>query len=215
MNSDYGRSPMRGFTLIELLVAFTILSLLGLVAFSGLSISLSSWSRGNEAIDRLQEQVGFEFLAEQLRSALPFLTEHWSATPTIAFSGTRDSIQFVAGHSIADGPGSVPRWVRLSWQPGPENGRLTLNEHRILPPDQRPEAESHWSGELLRARTLEFRFLRTSPTEGFPEWIETWDPVQERGLPAAVAIISDHAGVDKLIVPLDSTQANRQDARLR
>ena len=34
MNSDYGRSAMRGFTLIELLVAFTILSLLGLVAFS-------------------------------------------------------------------------------------------------------------------------------------------------------------------------------------
>ena len=126
-----------------------------------------------------------------------------------------DSIQFVAGHSIADGPGSVPRWVRLSWQPGPENGRLTLNEYRILPPDQRPEAESHWSGELLRARTLEFRFLRTDPAEGFPEWIETWDPVQQQGLPAAVAIISDHAGVDKLIVPLDSTQANRQDARFR
>ena len=73
MNSNYGKSAMRGFTLIELLVAFTLLSLLGMVAFSGLNMSLSSWSRGNEAIDRLQEQVGFELLAEQLRSALEVL----------------------------------------------------------------------------------------------------------------------------------------------
>ncbi len=66
----------RGFTLIELLVAFTIVSLIIVATFSGLSVALSSWSRANDALSRVRnEDMNLDLIREQLRSALPFIQD--------------------------------------------------------------------------------------------------------------------------------------------
>lgn len=60
-----------GFTLLELMVSLALVSLLSLVALTGLNLSLKAVSRGHAAADNLQElRVGQSFLQRSLSSAL-------------------------------------------------------------------------------------------------------------------------------------------------
>jgi prepilin-type N-terminal cleavage/methylation domain-containing protein len=60
-----------GFTLLELVVALALTSLLTLAAYGSLSLSLKAVSRGQAAMERLQEmRVGETILERSLTSAL-------------------------------------------------------------------------------------------------------------------------------------------------
>ena len=219
MRSGYRSSSQNGFTLIELVVAFTLLGLVALVAFSGLNVSLASWSRGNEATDRLREEESFSLMAEQLRSALPMVTLRWSDLSTLAFSGTGEAIEFVANYSMVDGPNSAPRWVQMSVQrtPGSNTAQLRISEHRILPPDNLPETEPYWIGEMPEREAIAFRFLRRDPDDGSLEWLPSWVPVEEEDLPLAVAIRvapGPRGDVWTRIIPLDSSLMSRNSGGL-
>ena len=60
-----------GFTLLELVIAMSLTSLLTVVAYSSLSLSLRVVGRGQDAVERLQEmRVGETILARSLCSAV-------------------------------------------------------------------------------------------------------------------------------------------------
>lgn len=83
-------SAAAGFTLLELVIAMSLTSLLSLVAYSSLSLSLKAVSRGQVAAERLQElRVGETILVRSLSSALP-----GSLGNPIYFIGERQQMRF-------------------------------------------------------------------------------------------------------------------------
>jgi prepilin-type N-terminal cleavage/methylation domain-containing protein len=199
-----------GFTLIELVVAFTILSLVTVAAFGGLGVSLSSWTRGNDAIDRLRtEHAGVELMRAQLQAALPFA----SPGGAIVFRGSSSEMEFVSANSVIDGPGGVPRWIRWVRQPGPAAGSLQVSERRVLSPGNQPEAEAYWTGALIDGDLTGFRYFRQGGAGGAEGWFESWDAGATGELPAAVAILAGEPA-RSWIVPVDSSDASRIGARL-
>lgn len=201
----------RGFTLIELLVAFTIVSLIVVATFSGLNIALSSWSRGNDALRRVRvEDMNLDLIREQLRSALPFVRNVEGAGTSLAFVATDRRIDFVSAYSIPDGPGASPRWVTISWEPGPSDGTILLGEHRILSPENRPEADPYWSASLALAESVRFRFFRRDEPGQPGQWFTSWNSPQNL-LPEAVAILlnGEDGGTKRIVIPMDSAPSRR------
>ncbi len=202
----------RGFTLIEVVVAFAIVALVTVGAFSALGVGIAAWTRGNAAVDRLRDRhTAVRLAREQLQAALPLV----GAGGVLAFSGAPDRIDFVSATSIADGPSSIPRWIRWNWEPsvGPDRGgALEVSEHRILSPENVPETDPYWTGRLFAAGGVEFRYFQDGSGGLERGWVERWDP--RDGLPAAVAIRFAAPDGDE-IVALESFRATREGARLQ
>lgn len=210
------RRTVPGFTLIELLVAFTIFALVSVAAFTGLSISLSSWSRANDAVDRLREQqTSLDLMREQLRSALPFEAQSVRGSTPIAFVGSPQDIEFVSPFSLVDGSEAGPRWVRWSLGDDPRTPRrVEISESRIRIPEGRPEPQPYWAGEADIGREFEFRFYRPG-ANGLPgQWLDFWDSQNENQLPAAVAFRTS-TGERSELITLDSAPASRGGGRVR
>ena len=76
MPEKHRRAAAAGFTLLELMVSLGLVSLLSLLAFTALNLSLKAVGRGQVAAANLQElRVGQSFLERSLSSAAPGLKE--------------------------------------------------------------------------------------------------------------------------------------------
>jgi general secretion pathway protein J len=208
MPSQKNSNTGRGFTLIELLVAMTILAGLLTVTYSGFRVALTMWEKGNQRAQSFeQRQTVVEVLREQVGGVLPIsylAVQGTQRQQRFAFEGTGSELRFVSATSWRDGPRAIPRWIELKW-----DGRLKIDERRILSPSNEPSAESLWHLELDTFQDLRFRYLRRERGDRPAEWFEAWDMQERRELPAAIAIDGRIGGeATSLIVPLDYAELN-------
>jgi prepilin-type N-terminal cleavage/methylation domain-containing protein len=208
MRSHGTNKTPSGFTLIEVMVSLTILAGLLAITYSGFRVAVTMWEKANERSQAFeQRQTVLEVLREQVRGILPVsytVVQGTQRQSRVAFEGTSNTLRFVSATSWRDGPRAVPRWIELKW-----DGRLKIDERRILSPLNTPSQESLWHLELETFQEFRFRYLQRQQPGRRAEWLETWDMQQRRELPAAVAVEGKVGGEPtSLVVPLDYAEVN-------
>ncbi len=192
------------------MVSLTILAGLLAVTYSGFRVAVTMWEKGNQRAQSFeQRQTVLEVLREQVSGAMPVsyvVVQGTQRESRIAFEGASNALRFVSATSWRDGPRAVPRWIELKWE-----GRLKIDERRMLSPLNVPSGESMWHLELETFQELRFRYLQRPQQDRPPQWLETWDMQERRELPVAIAIEGKVGGEPtSLIVPLDYAEMNRK-----
>ncbi len=168
-----------GFTLLELMIALALTSLLSVVAYSSLNLSLKAVGRGRVAADRLQEQrVGVAILERSLTSAV-----QGTLANKIYFIGERQQMRFftlvpLEAHNL----GGVYHW------------RLLLGEdeayHGVLAVEQTKNVNWYLDPEGVEIRQIilkDVTDLHFTYGTGSDEY-ETWDGKKVGNLPAWVKV---------------------------
>ncbi len=120
-------SDSAGFTLLELVVAIALTSLLTVVAYGSLSISLKAVGRGEVAAERLQElRVGQKILERSLSS-----TVQGTLADKTYFLGNPNQMRFFTLEPLeAYNLGGVYHWRVLLGQDEAGNGVLAVEQTR-------------------------------------------------------------------------------------
>lgn len=199
------RTNAQGFTLIELIVSLTIMAMVSAAVLSGLRTGLQVWDKGTNHVDELRRsRLVVQLMHDSIGSALPFMytvRDGEARSRKLAFDAAPDHVRFVSRVSFKDGPGSVPRWIDIRWVPGAEKkpGQLVADERIVLPPDNLPDANVYWSGNLLSADSCAFEFLDSAPAEKSLEWTRDWRPLAEH-LPKAIRVRCTARSGDMVLV---------------
>jgi hypothetical protein len=100
------------------MVALTITAIVATISYSGLSVGLDSWERGNRAIDQLDRQAIVErALKRQLSIASPGVFEIQDQEAAL-FSGSADRLEFISDYSLIDGHADFRRIGQVYIQRG-------------------------------------------------------------------------------------------------
>ena len=85
-----------------------------------------------------------------------------------------------------------------------------IEEHRILPPDNAPEAAAYGETVLGGLESLEIRYLLRGVGGRDARWLTDWDPEVRSELPAAVrlALGFEDGGRHELLVGLEYAASN-------
>jgi general secretion pathway protein J len=125
MNARYHQ----GFTLLELLVALVLLALMSSLLFGTLSLSATTWDRGEaKAAQANDMRLAEEFLRQALTAQHP-LRLHKAVDQPLYFQGDRESLAFAAAMPGRAGGGIY--YFRLVVTPSGDTSRLTLA--RLIP----------------------------------------------------------------------------------
>jgi general secretion pathway protein J len=177
------RESQAGFTLLEVVIALAIVGALLAIAFGGLRIAQSAWTRGEERAevhDHARALAGI--LVRSIAGAFPYrISASDAPEPLVQFDGTADSLSFVTTTAPLPVDETIAfTAVRLSVDGGDTPG-LVIRERALPNRDVFTEA-----APVLRdpaVRSLKFRYL--TPSGG---WEDTWDGATEQTLPAAVQV---------------------------
>jgi prepilin-type N-terminal cleavage/methylation domain-containing protein len=124
----------RGFTLMELLVSITLMGLVAVAIHSGFRLCLSSWEKGEKALQR-QRTLHFvlDLISRQVGSIVPYYSrQQLEGTPVdvLLFHGSAQGVRFVSSFSsegrAADGLRLVEYFLTDS--PTGEGKALLINE---------------------------------------------------------------------------------------
>jgi general secretion pathway protein J len=171
----------RGFTLLELTVALLLLALMSSVLYGTLSLSATSWDRGEARTAQVGDmRVTEEFLRQALVSQLP-LRMHKVPDQPLYFQGKSDSLAFAAALPGRVGGGTY--YLRLALTPAGEASQLTLA--RVIPDygaTTLPEFTGAEQSILAdRISELHFAYFGRDPDSNDannPTWRDHWDDPQ-------------------------------------
>jgi general secretion pathway protein J len=176
--SGYGPAEA-GFTLLELVLALALTSLLALVAYGSLSLSLKAVARGRVAVDRLQEiRVGESILGRSLSSAVV-----GSMGIRIYFIGESQEIRFftpvpLEAHTL----GGIYHWRVLLGRDEAGNGVLAVEQTKNLNWYRDPEGVE--VRQIILHDVSELYFTYGASGEEY----QTWDGKKVGGLPDWVKV---------------------------
>jgi prepilin-type N-terminal cleavage/methylation domain-containing protein len=179
MRSTGPATAAAGFTLLELVVALSLTSLLTVVAYSSLSLSLKAVGRGQVAAERLQElRVGETILGRSLSSAVQD-----SLAEKFYFYGDSRQMRFftlvpLEAHSL----GGVYHWRVLLGRNEDGNGVLAVEQTKNVNWYRDPEGVE--VRQIIINDVAELHF--TYGTGG--EEYENWDGKKVRSLPEWVKV---------------------------
>ena len=189
------QSRQTGFTLLELMVALVLTSLLTLVAYASLSLSLKVVRRGQAAAEKLQElRVGQSILERSLSSAV-----RGSLGNRLYFVGEPTQLRFftlvpLEAHSL----GGVYHWRILLGQDESHQGVLAVEQTKNVNWYRDPEGVEVRQTILHNVASLRFAYGRGS------EEVQTWEAKRDGGLPDWVKVYltqSDHQ-TQVLLIPI-------------
>lgn len=217
------RSKGAGFTLIEMLVALIISSLLAVVLFNGLNLTV----RSSEAINRIQQESGRAFTIQHalrriLGGARNERVRDINGVQQVAFHGLEQEVIFVAPLTQLN-DNSQLFWLKLTIEHQSDGDAQLVLKRRLY--NQNPDEDI---ADALRSTQLDwielsteldlhgtFEILEHSPGAQFHfeylsvdqannvEWIDEW--IEERDLPAMVRIHFDATDVrdwpDLIVAP--------------
>ncbi len=158
-----------GFTLLELLVTISLLALLSLVLFGGLSFGVRAWDGSAAHGAGMDEmRVVQSLLQREIEQAWPAYVSTDPVNPVIDFSGSPASVNFLA---------PAPQAMQM-----PGRARITLaaerdGAHLALVMRARPELATSgaWSETLLRNLAgVRFSYFGAATPGGPLAWRGSW-----------------------------------------
>lgn len=200
-----------GFTLLELMVALALVSLLSLVAFMSLSLSLKAVARGQAAAETLQEvRVGQTFLERSLTSAAGGLKEVKEARHY--FFGEPQQMRFFTFLPLeAYNLGGIYHWRVLVGRDDAGQGVLAVEQTRSLNWMRDPEGVE--IRQILLRNVSAIRFFYGSDGKEY----ENWDARKNGGLPHWVKIQVSLAGQppQDWLIPIHVSETAQTQTRTR
>lgn len=166
-----------GFTLLELMIALALVSLLSLVAFMSLNLSLKAVSRGQAAAENLQElRVGQSFLERSLSSAAGGLKEVKEAKKY--FFGEPQQIRFFTFLPLeAHNLGGIYHWRVLVGRDEAGQGVVAVEQTRSINWVRDPGGVE--IRQILLKNVTSVRFFYGSNGKEY----DNWDARRNGGLP--------------------------------
>jgi general secretion pathway protein J len=195
MRSQGGTRRFRsrqGFTLLEMLVSLSILAAIAAFLVVAFRLTGHSLTRGEEeAAGMARLRAGTEILERGIRSAepTPILPLEGSQVPY--FRGETGRLRFLSTGAPSSLSGGGFRLVSFY------GGELSRDARGLLLSVGSPMREAgveSWEGtdapRVVLSDASEITFLYSpGPTEeGKWEWVEAWDSMEKKGLPAAVRV---------------------------
>ena len=174
-----------GFTLVELLVALTLFALMSVLMFGGLRFGLRAWESGGERIDEAaQVEVVQNLLRRALSQARP-PWDHEDRETLSVFSGTPDTLSFVAPLPSHSGSGGLAVFL-LSERQNSDGASLAL-VWKIFRPDNLDSAAFDEDRLLLEnIGGIEFAYYGRFDASRPPNWLDQWDGLL--GLPQLIRV---------------------------
>jgi general secretion pathway protein J len=172
---------VRGFTLIELMVALVLLALISSVLYGSLSLSATSWDKGEAKAEQATDmrQTG-EFLRQALTAEHP-LRLHKALDQPLYFAGASDSLAFAAATPGRVGGGIY--YFRIALAPNGESSRLllsrTIPDYSALKPPSFDAADASVLADGIAQ--LKFSYFGRDPDAADvvdPTWRDHWDDPQ-------------------------------------
>ncbi|MBM3801029.1 MAG: prepilin-type N-terminal cleavage/methylation domain-containing protein [Acidimicrobiia bacterium] len=127
-----------GFTLMELLVSITLMGLIAVAIHSGFRLSMTSWERSEEALQR-QRTLSFVFdlISRQVGSIVPFYSrQQVDGVPidVLLFQGSARGVRFVSSFSSEGRSAGGLRLVEYFLADSPTGeGKALLSNEDALP----------------------------------------------------------------------------------
>lgn len=172
---------LAGFTLIELMVALLLLALMSSVLYGSLSLSATSWDRGEAKAEQAGDmrQTG-EFLRQALAAEHP-LRLHKAVDQPLYFAGASDSLAFAGATPGRVGGGIY--YFRIGLAPSGESSKLLLS--RVIPDYSALKAPSFDAADASvladGIAQLKFSYFGRDPDASDvvdPTWRDHWDDPQ-------------------------------------
>jgi prepilin-type N-terminal cleavage/methylation domain-containing protein len=182
-----------GFTLLELMIALALTSLLALVAYTALNLTIKGMARGQAAAEYLQElRVGQTFLERSLASAV-----RGSMDQEDYFTGDSQQMRFFTLVPLeAYNLGGVYNWRVLVGRD--EAGKSVVAVEQTKNVNWFRDPEGVETRQILMGNLTSAHFVYGRGDEEFA----AWDGVKQRGLPDWVKVHlqpQGHPAVDLLI----------------
>ncbi len=173
----------RGFTLVEVLIALAIVGLLLTIAFSGLRVALTAWTRGEDRAEAHQHVRAVAFtLGRALGAASPYRGAKGEAPESvILFTGDEKRLEFVT--QAPPLPLQAPvafTAVVIALGEDDEPG-LVVRERAL--PNRDPFTKAEIVMRDPSVTSLAFKFQNA---EG--EWVDAWDAQEQKALPRGVQV---------------------------
>jgi general secretion pathway protein J len=179
-----------GFTLLELMIALGLTSLLSLVAYTGLGLSLKAMQHGQAAAEQVQElRVANTILARSLSSAAG-----GSLFQRNYFIGNATEMRFFTPVPLeAHNMGGIYHWRVLAGQNESGQPVLAVEQTKNLNWFRDPEGVE--VRQIIMGNLTSLRFTYGQGAEEF----ETWDAVKARGVPDWVRVYLTQKGQEPLV----------------
>jgi len=170
-----------GFTLVELMVALVLLALMSSILYGSLSLSATSWDRGEAKAEQAGDmrQTG-EFLRQALTAEHP-LRLHNAVDQPLYFAGANDSLAFAGATPGRVGGGIY--YFRIALAPSGESSKLllsrTIPDYSALKPPSFDAAEASVLADGIAQ--LKFSYFGRDPDSNDvvdPSWRDHWDDPQ-------------------------------------
>ncbi len=170
-----------GFTLVELMVALLLLALMSSILYGSLSLSATSWDRGEAKAEQAGDmrQTG-EFLRQALTAEHP-LRLHKALDQPLYFAGASDSLAFAGSTPGRVGGGIY--YFRIALAPSGESSKLllsrTIPDYTALKPPSFDAAEASVLADGIAQ--LKFSYFGRDPDAADvvdPTWRDHWDDPQ-------------------------------------
>ncbi len=172
----------RGFTLLELLLALTIVTLLLLVAFTGLRVGLGAWRRGEDRAAGMEHARGLpQALSRALGAIYPYQAPRAQAEQVVViFEGESDRLGFVTTAPPVPTPIPVAfTAVQLSMVGGETPG-LAIRQ-KVLP-NWDPFADTPPVLVDPSVTAVRFRYSEAG------NWQDTWQPSKDHPMPDTLEV---------------------------
>lgn len=179
-----------GFTLLELMIALALTSLLSLVAYTSLGLSLKAMRHGQAAAEQVQElRVAQTILARSLSSAV-----QGSLEKTRYFIGNASEMRFFTPVPLeAYNMGGIYHWRVLA---GPdESDQLVLAVEQTKNVNWFRDPEGVEVRHILMGNLASLRFAYGRGDEEF----STWETTRTRGLPDWVRVYLTQKGHETMV----------------
>jgi prepilin-type N-terminal cleavage/methylation domain-containing protein len=179
-----------GFTLLELMITLTLTSLLSLVAYTALSLSLKAMRHGQAAANQIQElRVGQTILARTLSSAVS-----GSLGKPSYFIGNAQEMRFFTPVPLESyNMGGIYHWRVLAGRDESNQLALAVEQTRNVNWFRDPEGV-----EVKQIITGHLTSLRFAYGKGGEEF-ETWDADKAKSLPDWVRVYLTQKGREPLV----------------
>jgi general secretion pathway protein J len=198
MISERGRSIRHdgGFTLLEMLLAVTLVAMMAVGLWSVFTISVRSWSRGTQFIDKNQRHRSIlDLVRKQMASAYGLygqFDQEFEIRSGLIFSGAENSVHFISLNSLRfqESPGLTLVSYELA---GDASGDYALveKEARYLGQSLDQEftvAASRPIPIFENLSSCTFEYLDPGDGDTPSAWVTEWDAAQMGRLPAAVSL---------------------------